>query len=126
MIELKSVTRRYRQGENGVVALDNVSLRIEASEFVAVTGESGSGKSTFLHLIGGLDKPDAGEVLINGLALQSASEKELTKYRARDLGIVFQFFNLLPTLNVLEIVCAPLQFQGIKIRESVALAREVV
>jgi putative ABC transport system ATP-binding protein len=126
MIELKNVTRRYQQGENVVLALDDVSLRIEAHEFVAVTGESGSGKSTFLHLIGGLDKPDAGEVLINGLALQSASEKELTKYRARDLGIVFQFFNLLPTLNVLENVCVPLQFQGIKLRESVARAREVL
>ena len=126
MIELKNVTRRYQQGENVVLALDDVSLRIEAHEFVAVTGESGSGKSTFLHLIGGLDKPDAGEVLINGLALQSASEKELTKYRARDLGIVFQFFNLLPTLNVLENVCMPLQFQGIKLRESVARAREVL
>jgi ABC-type lipoprotein export system ATPase subunit len=126
MIELKNVTRRYQQGEHVVLALDDVSLRIEAHEFVAVTGESGSGKSTFLHLIGGLDKPDAGEILINGLALQSASEKELTKYRARDLGIVFQFFNLLPTLNVLENVCVPLQFQGIKLRESVARAREML
>ena len=94
MIELKNVTRRYQQGENAVLALDDVSLRIEPEEFVAVTGESGSGKSTFLHLIGGLDKPDAGEVLVNGLALQTASDKELTEYRAHDLGIVFQFFNL--------------------------------
>src|SRR6201997_646827 len=126
MIELKNVTRGYQQGENTVLALDDVSLRIDSKEFVAVTGESGSGKSTFLHLIGGLDKPDAGEILIDGLALQAASEKELTKYRARDLGIVFQFFNLLPTLNVLENVCVPLQFQGIKLRESIARAREML
>ena len=126
MIELKNVTRRYQQGENVVLALDDVSLRIGTQEFVAVTGESGSGKSTFLHLIGGLDKPDAGEVLVNGLALQSASEKELTEYRARDLGIVFQFFNLLPTLNVLENVCVPLQFQGVKVREAAARAREML
>ena len=126
MIELKNVTRRYLQGENVVLALDDVSLRIEAHDFVAVTGESGSGKSTFLHLIGGLDKPDSGEVLINGLALQSASEKELTRYRARDLGIVFQFFNLLPTLNVLENVCLPLQFQGVKTREATARGREML
>ena len=79
MIELKNVTRRYQQGENVVLALDDVSLRIEPEEFVAVTGESGSGKSTFLHLIGGLDKPDNGEVLVNGLALQAASDKELTE-----------------------------------------------
>ena len=90
MIELRNVTRRYHQGENVVLALEDVSLRIEAEEFVAVTGESGSGKSTFLHLIGGLDKPDNGEVLVNGLALQAASDKELTRYRAHDLGIVFQ------------------------------------
>jgi putative ABC transport system ATP-binding protein len=126
MIELKNVTRRYQQGEKTVLALDDVSLRIEAKEFVAVTGESGSGKSTFLHLIGGLDKPDTGAVLVNGLALQAASDKELTEYRARNLGIVFQFFNLLPTLNVLENVCVPLEFQGVKFREAAARAREML
>jgi ABC-type lipoprotein export system ATPase subunit len=126
MIELKNVTRRYQQGENTVLALDDVSLRIEPEEFVAVTGESGSGKSTFLHLIGGLDRPDSGEVLVNGLALQIASDKELTRYRARDLGIVFQFFNLLPTLNVLENVSVPLEFQGVKFREASARAREML
>src|ERR1700758_3101055 len=126
MIELKNVTRRYQQGENAVLALDDVSLRIEPEEFVAVTGESGSGKSTFLHLIGGLDKPDKGEILVNGLALQAASDKELTKYRARDLGIVFQFFNLLPTLNVLENVCLSLEFQGVKFREAAIRGREML
>jgi ABC-type lipoprotein export system ATPase subunit len=126
MIELKNVTRRYQQGENAVLALDDISLRIEPEEFVAVTGESGSGKSTFLHLIGGLDKPDEGEVVVNGLALQTATDKELTKYRANDLGIVFQFFNLLPTLNVLENVSVPLEFQGVKTREASARAREML
>jgi ABC-type lipoprotein export system ATPase subunit len=126
MIELKNVTRRYQQGENAVLALDDVSLRIEPEEFVAVTGESGSGKSTFLHLIGGLDRPDAGEVLVNGVALHTASDKELTQYRARDLGIVFQFFNLLPTLNVLENVCLPLEFQGVKFSEATKRAREML
>jgi ABC-type lipoprotein export system ATPase subunit len=126
MIELKNVTRRYQQGENTVLALDNVSLRIEPEEFVAVTGESGSGKSTFLHLVGGLDKPDTGEIVVNGLALQTASDKELTEYRAHDLGIVFQFFNLLPTLNVLENVCVPLEFQGVKHREAATRAREML
>ena len=126
MIELKNVTRRYQQGENAVLALDDVSLRIEPEEFVAVTGESGSGKSTFLHLIGGLDRPDAGEVLVNGVALHKASDKELTQYRAHDLGIVFQFFNLLPTLNVLENVCLPLEFQGVKFSEATKRAREML
>jgi putative ABC transport system ATP-binding protein len=123
MVELKNVTRRYPQGENTVLALDDVSLRIEAEEFVAVTGESGSGKSTFLHLIGGLDKPDKGEVIVNRLALQRASDKQLTEFRARDLGIVFQFFNLLPTLNVLENVSIPLEFQGVNSREAADRAR---
>jgi ABC-type lipoprotein export system ATPase subunit len=126
MIELKNVTRRYQQGENAVLALDDVSLRIEPEEFVAVTGESGSGKSTFLHLIGGLDRPDGGEVLVNGVALHTASDKELTRYRAHDLGIVFQFFNLLPTLNVLENVCVPLEFQGVKFSEATKRAREML
>src|ERR1700726_1884192 len=126
MIEFKNVTRRYQQGENAVLALDNVSLRIEPGEFVAVTGESGSGKSTFLHLIGGLDKPDAGEVLVNGLALQTASDKELTEYREHDLGIVFQFFNLLPTLNVLENVCLPLRLQHVGEKESQRRANEML
>jgi putative ABC transport system ATP-binding protein len=126
MVELKNVTRRYRQGENTVLALDDVSLKIEAEEFVAVTGESGSGKSTFLHLIGGLDKPDKGEVIVNGLALQEASDKQLTEFRARDLGIVFQFFNLLPTLNVVENVSIPLEFQGVKSREAADRAREML
>jgi putative ABC transport system ATP-binding protein len=126
MVELKNVTRRYQQGENSILALDNVSLRIEPLEFVVVTGESGSGKSTLLHLIGGLDKPDSGQIIVNGLALQTASERELTKYRARDLGIVFQFFNLLPTLNVLENVCVPLEFQGMRAREAATRAREML
>ena len=95
-------------------------------EFVAVTGESGSGKSTLLHLVGGLDKPDAGEIIVNGLALHTASERELTQYRARDIGIVFQFFNLLPTLNVLENVSAPLEFQGVRSREATARARDIL
>ena len=126
MVELKHVTRRYQQGENSILALDDVTIRIEPMEFVAVTGESGSGKSTLLHLVGGLDKPDAGEIIVNGLALHTASERELTLYRARDIGIVFQFFNLLPTLNVLENVSAPLEFQGVRSREATARARDIL
>jgi len=126
MVELKHVTRRYQQGENSILALDDVTIRIEPMEFVAVTGESGSGKSTLLHLVGGLDKPDAGEIIVNGLALHTASERELTQYRARDIGIVFQFFNLLPTLNVLENVSAPLEFQGVRSREATARARDIL
>ncbi|MBV8898972.1 MAG: ABC transporter ATP-binding protein [Verrucomicrobia bacterium] len=126
MIELKQVSRRYRQGDNLVVALDRVNLGIAAGEFVAITGESGSGKSTLLHLLGGLDRPDEGEIWVDGVAVGSASEKELTKYRREKLGIVFQFFNLLPTLTVLENVALPLQLQGQRLHRAEARARELL
>jgi putative ABC transport system ATP-binding protein len=117
MIELRRITRRYRQGESPVIALNQVDLQIQDKAFVAIVGESGSGKSTLLHLLGGLDKPDEGEIFVDGWSLTSANEKELTQYRRTRLGFVFQFFNLLPTLNVLENVCLPLQLQGRKEKE---------
>jgi ABC-type lipoprotein export system ATPase subunit len=117
MIELRRITRRYRQGESPVIALNQVDLQIQDKAFVAIVGESGSGKSTLLHLLGGLDKSDEGEILVDGWSLTSAIEKELTQYRRTRLGFVFQFFNLLPTLNVLENVCLPLQLQGRKEKE---------
>ena len=124
MIELRAVTRTYRQGDTPVVALDAVDLKIAAGEFLAITGESGSGKSTLLHLMGGLDKPDRGEILIDGWSLVSASEQQLTNYRRHRLGIVFQFFNLLPTLNVVENVCLPLRLQHVgKRNRNVAQSR---
>jgi putative ABC transport system ATP-binding protein len=126
MIELRAVTRTYRQGDTPVVALDSVDLKIAAGEFLAITGESGSGKSTLLHLLGGLDKPDHGEILIDGWSLVSASEQQLTNYRRHRLGIVFQFFNLLPTLNVVENVCLPLRLQRVGERESQRRAMEML
>ena len=126
MIELRRITRRYRQGETPVLALNGVDLQIQDKTFVALVGESGSGKSTLLHLLGGLDKPDEGEILVDGWSLTSANEKELTQYRRTRLGFVFQFFNLLPTLNVLENVCLPLQLQGRKEKETRQRALELL
>lgn len=126
MIELRRITRRYRQGETPVIALNGVDLQIQDKAFVALVGESGSGKSTLLHLLGGLDKPDEGEILVDGWSLTSANEKELTQYRRTRLGFVFQFFNLLPTLNVLENVCLPLQLQGRKEKETRQRALELL
>jgi putative ABC transport system ATP-binding protein len=117
MIELRGITRRYRQGESPVIALSHVDLQIQDRAFVAIVGESGSGKSTLLHLLGGLDKPDEGEIYVDGWCLTSADEKELTQYRRTRLGFVFQFFNLLPTLTLLENVGLPLQLQGQKEKE---------
>lgn len=123
MISLRNVTRIY--GEN-VRALDDVSLEIPARDFAAITGPSGCGKSTLMHLLGGLDTPTSGEITVDGLALHRATEAELTAYRRRKIGIVFQFFNLLPTMSVLENVCLPLLLQGAPLREAEARARALI
>ncbi len=112
-IRLSRVTRRYSAS---VAALDDVSLEIAPQECVAITGPSGCGKSTLLHLIGAFDTPTSGEVEVAGLALHRATEAELTEFRRRRLGIVFQFFHLLPTMSVLENVCLPLLLAGEPLR----------
>jgi ABC-type lipoprotein export system ATPase subunit len=108
MIRLSKITRRY----GSIAALDDISLEIAEHEFVAITGPSGCGKSTLMHLIGGLDTPTSGEIFVGGLALHSSDEAALTNYRRRELGIVFQFFHLLPTMSALENVCLPLLLHG--------------
>src|SRR5450432_760457 len=102
MISLQNVSRYYEAGEHSVHALDDISLTIERHEFVAVVGPSGCGKSTLMHLIAGLDRPTAGEILVNGISLTNADDAALTNFRRHQLGLVFQFFNLLPTMNVVE------------------------
>jgi ABC-type lipoprotein export system ATPase subunit len=119
MIHLSRVTRNY---PGGVTALNNVSLDIAANEFAAITGPSGCGKSTLMHLIGGLDTPTSGEVIVNGLPLHNANDKALTEYRRTTLGFVFQFFNLLPTMTVVENVSLPLLLAGRKQKEARARA----
>ena len=110
MIRLNRVTRIYSKG--GVRALDDVTLDIPTGQFAAVTGPSGCGKSTLLNLLGGLDTPDSGEIWIDDIPLHSARDAELTRYRRYDLGIVFQFFNLLPAMTVAENVELPLLLRG--------------
>lgn len=122
MISLEKVTRYYEAGERSVHALDGVSLAIAPNEFVAVVGPSGCGKSTLLHLIAGLDRPTAGEITVDGLNLTTADDAALTNYRRRQLGLVFQFFNLLPTMNVRENVTLPLLLQGVPLAECDARA----
>lgn len=107
-------------------ALDDVSLEIGPGEFIAVTGPSGCGKSTLMHLLAGLDTPTSGELIVDGLPLHSAGDAALTDYRRHRLGLVFQFFNLLPTMNVLENVTFPLLLQGVSYDESEARARELL
>src|SRR5262245_17898826 len=111
MIELDRVSKQF-DGKRRVVALDAVSLSIPRGEMVAVIGPSGSGKSTLLNLIGGLDRPSAGEVRIDGEALAGLTDDRLTRVRRDKIGFIFQFFNLLPTLSCLENVGLPLHLRG--------------
>jgi len=126
LISLRNVTRHYKTGERAVHALDGVSLEIAPNEFVAVSGPSGCGKSTLIHLLAGLEHPTAGEIVVAGLALHTADDTALTEYRRRRLGLVFQFFNLLPTMNVLENVSFPLLLQGLPPAESEKRAAELI
>jgi putative ABC transport system ATP-binding protein len=112
MMELRDVTKHYPQGRRVVRALQGVSLRVEAGEFVSVMGPSGSGKSTLMHLLGALDAPTSGQVLFQGRALEKMSDRELSHLRRSRIGFIFQFFNLLPTLTAVENVALPLMLAG--------------
>ena len=111
MIDLSQVHKEF-EGKRRVVALDSIDLSIEKGELVALVGASGSGKSTMLNLIGGLDRPSAGRIEVDGEALESLSDDELTRLRRDKIGFIFQFFNLLPTLSCLENVSLPLHLRG--------------
>ncbi|MCW5889639.1 MAG: ABC transporter ATP-binding protein [bacterium] len=117
MISLRGVQKVYRQGDADVRALSDVSLDIAPGQFVAVVGPSGSGKSTLLHLMGGLDQPSAGDILIDGTSIARMSDDAITIFRRRHIGVVFQFFNLLPTLSAEENVALPLLLDGRAQRE---------
>ena len=106
------LTKTYGEGENQVHAVDNVNLTIEDNEFVTIVGTSGSGKSTLLNLLGGLDRPTSGEIEISGKQLKHLSEEELTIFRRRNVGFVFQQYNLVPILSVYENIVLPIQLDG--------------
>ncbi len=126
MIRLCNVTRTYTSSAAPVTALGGASLEIGAGEFVAVTGPSGCGKSTLLHLIGALDRADKGEITVDGVALHTADEATLTNYRRKQIGIVFQFFNLLPAMSVQENVSLPLLLAGTSARAAAPRALEAL
>lgn len=112
MIRCIDVRKAYRQGENEIVALAGVSIDIPRGAFAAIMGPSGSGKSTLLHLMGGLDRPSSGELLVDGRLVGQMADDEVTLFRRTNIGFVFQFFNLLPTLTALENVTLPLVLDG--------------
>jgi putative ABC transport system ATP-binding protein len=117
ILEANDVSKNYQMGEVTVDALDGVDFVVEKGEFVAVMGPSGSGKSTLLHLLGGLDKTTNGEVNLGGRRLSVMSDKEVTLARRRNVGFVFQFYNLLPTLTAEENIALPLLIDGKKLKQ---------
>ena len=102
IVELKNVSKIYNTGEKEFKALDNVDLSINSGEFVVILGPSGAGKSTLLNLIGGMDTPSQGNIEIDGEDISKYNENQLSEYRAENIGFIFQFYNILPTLTVLE------------------------
>ena len=102
IVELKKVSKTYKIGENKFKALDNIDLEINKGEFVVILGPSGAGKSTLLNLIGGMDTPTDGSIKIDGEEISKYTESQLSEYRAENIGFIFQFYNILPTLTVLE------------------------
>ena len=108
VLRTEDLTREYGFGNNKVVALNHVSFSVEEGEFVTILGPSGSGKSTLLHLLGGVDKPTSGKVYIGGQSIYEMKERELTAFRRREIGQIYQFYNLIPVLNVEENICLPM------------------
>ena len=112
ILETKDLRKVYGSGDTEVRALDGVDLTVEKGEFVAVVGTSGSGKSTLLHMLGGLDRPTSGTVTVDGRELSALKDEELTIFRRRKIGFVFQNYNLVPVLNVYENIVLPIQLDG--------------
>lgn len=115
ILHVENLTKIYGKGETKVTALDNVSFSVNQGEFVAIVGASGSGKSTLLHLIGGVDRPNSGKVLINGKNIYEMDNDTLAIFRRRQIGLIYQFYNLLPILNVEENITLPLELDGRKV-----------
>lgn len=114
ILSVRNLKKYYNTGENTVKALDGIDLDICKGEFLAIVGTSGSGKSTLLHMLGGLDNPTSGEIIIDGRNISGLSRDELTVYRRRKIGFVFQNYNLLPLMNVYENIVLPIKLDGIK------------
>jgi lipoprotein-releasing system ATP-binding protein len=118
LVIAEQLTKVYQRGTEKIAALSGVNLQIAAGAFVFIVGPSGGGKSTLLHLIGGMDRPSSGRLSVNGFAVDRASEDELTRFRRQHIGFVFQFFNLLAALDAVDNVCLPLLARGVKLKEA--------
>ena len=112
ILRVENLCRQYGKGENKVIALDNVSFKVDKGEFVAIVGASGSGKSTLLHLLGGVDRPTSGKVYIDGKDIYALNDEKLAIFRRRQVGLIYQFYNLIPILNVEENIKLPCDLDG--------------
>jgi putative ABC transport system ATP-binding protein len=110
LVDLRDVVKTYETGAGGVTVLKDIDLRVDKGEFVGIVGPSGSGKSTLLNMITGIDRPTSGEVFVAGEAVHGMSENQLARWRGKNVGVIFQFFQLLPTLTILENVMLPMDF----------------
>ena len=117
ILKVENLTKVYGSGNNKVVALDNVSFSVEKGDFVSIVGASGSGKSTLLHLLGGVDRPTSGKVLINDTDIFKMNDDELAIFRRRQVGLIYQFYNLIPILNVRENITLPLELDNKKVSD---------
>ena len=115
ILKVENLTKIYGKGTTKVIALDNVTFSVEKGEFVAIVGASGSGKSTLLHLIGGVDRPTSGKVYIDGKDIYSLNDDKLAIFRRRQVGLIYQFYNLIPILNVEENITLPLDLDNRKV-----------
>src|SRR6185436_7944988 len=126
LVELRNVSKLYHLGGEEIRALDDLSLDIQEGEFISIIGPSGSGKSTLMHILGCLDSPSSGTIKLDGTMIQDASPRELARIRNEKIGFVFQFFNLLPKLNVLQNVELPMIYSGVSVRERRERAMEAL
>lgn len=118
ILRAENLTKKYGKGESEVIAVDNVSFSVEKGEFLAIVGSSGSGKSTLLHLLGGVDRPTSGKVYVDGKDIYSLNDDNLAIFRRRQVGIIYQFYNLIPILNVEENITLPCDLDGNKVDEN--------
>ena len=118
ILKVENLSKTYGKGENQVKAVDNISFSVEKGEFVAIIGASGSGKSTLLHLIGGVDRPTSGKVYIDGKDIYTLDDDKLAIFRRRQVGLIYQFYNLIPVLNVCENMTLPTKLDGRKVNET--------
>ena len=118
ILRVEHLSKIYGTGENAVHALDDVSFCVEKGQFLAIIGPSGSGKSTLLHILGGVDKPTSGSVFLNGEDVYSRSDTALAIFRRREVGLIYQFYNLIPVLNVVENITLPVLMDGRKVNET--------